>query len=97
MLGIRIDPYDCPIKPALVPPDFCVEKDLDPITDLEGFAHLTLILSPRPDDESDSNDDHNAPVDCPLGIASHVAARQDIDSLQKKCASGKDDEYADDA
>jgi hypothetical protein len=73
VLGIWINPYDCPIEPALISPDFCVEKDLDPITDLEGFAHLTLILSPRP------------------------AARQDIDSLQKKCASGKDDEYADDA
>ena len=44
VLRVWIDTYDCPIKPALTPPNFGIKKDLNPLTNLETVGHFTYFL-----------------------------------------------------
>ena len=55
-----------------------------------------LNPSRGPNHQTDSNNDHDASIDCPLGIAGHITAWQDINSLQEKRSSRQDEQYTED-
>ena len=57
---------------------------------------LHLFPSCAPNHETDSNNDHNTPINCPLGIAGHVTTGQNANSLQEKRSSRQDEQYAED-
>lgn len=44
VLRIWINTHDRSIKPALAPPNFGIQKDLNPVTDLEALSHLIHFL-----------------------------------------------------
>lgn len=52
--------------------------------------------SSGPNHQTNSDNDYEASVNCPLGIACHVTARQDVDALQEKSSSGQDKQEAKD-
>jgi len=96
VLRIWINPDDRPVEPTLAPPDLCIEKDLNLVANLKSFAHTNLFSPPCPKHQTESDHDHNSPVNDPLGIAGHVAAWQDVDSLQEKRSSSQDKQYSSD-
>src|SRR5215216_4242035 len=54
--------------------------------------HLFPTLSPNY--ETNSNNDHNAPINRPLRIPGHVTPRQNVNSLQEKRSARQNDQYA---
>jgi hypothetical protein len=61
-----------------------------------GNPQPLLFPSTGPNYQTDSNNDHNAPVNCPLWIAGHIITWQDVDALQEKRASRQNEQYTKD-
>ena len=81
MRGIGIDAHDLPVEPAIAPPGFGIEKDLYPVAHLDFVCHITSLSPVCPEQKPERNDDHDASIDCPLRVAGHKTAWQNIDSL----------------
>ena len=62
----------------------------------EKSRSYNLFFPPGPDQQTDANHDHDAPVNCPLRIAGHGTARQNVDALQEKRSSSQDKQYSSD-
>ena len=61
---------------------------------LFGSLQPLLFPSASPNHQTDSNDDHNTSVNCPLWIAGHITTWQDVDALQEKRASRQNEQNA---
>lgn len=104
MLRIRIDADNGPIEPlspwrhgvAFTSPDLRVQKNLNPVADLDILRHGTLPTPIRPENETQADGQHDPAVDSPLRISGHKAARQHIDPLQEKRTASQEEDDADD-
>jgi hypothetical protein len=94
MCGVWIDTYYAAIKPALAFPCLRVEKDLHPVTDLNGIGHLLFTASNK--DEGNNADHHgDRSIDGPLRVTGHIAAGQHVNTLQKPDKACKKDQHRD--
>jgi len=97
MLSIGVNANNRPIEPTIAPPDFGIQKNLNPVADFDFLRHVTLSTPIRPKHETKTKDDHDATINRPLRIASHVTTGQDVDPLQEKRPASQYKQNADDA
>lgn len=96
MLRIWIDADDRPIEPPFTSPDFRVQKNLNPVADLDFLSHISSSAAVCPENGAQPDDDHDPTIDRPLRIAGHVTAGQDVDSLEEEYPASQDEDDADD-
>jgi len=96
VLSVWINSNDRPIKPAFAPPNLGIQEDLNPVADLDFVCHTTLCAAIYPKHETNPDHDHHPAVDRPLRIACHIAAGQNVNSLQEEGSSGQDKQNTND-
>lgn len=91
MSRVRINSHDLAIEPSVTAPHFCIEKDLNPVTNVEIVSHIPLCAAARPKCDTQAGHNHNPAGYCPLDVTRHKTAWQDVDSLQEEYSSCKDE------
>lgn len=95
MFGIWVYLEDYAFVPAFLISKFGIKIDLNPITGLDRFGHGLFFSICKPE-QSCTDQYGDGAVDCPLRIACHITARQNVDALQYPNSARKHEQDSND-